>query len=134
VIGRGVDPGNSYAIAEFIFPNSPLGTALPAPAHVEAYAQGGLMFAVFVTVLLGIMIAAVARLRAAAGRSAVWHAFYIQSLVMLYYLTQTSIRGALWDSYGLYWSFIVSTRSRVARPVVSRDLDQSRLMAQRARA
>jgi hypothetical protein len=93
---------------------------MPAPAHVDAYAQGGLLFAAFVLTIVGMAIAAVAHLRTAAGRSGIHHALYIQGLVMLYYLTQVSLRGVLWDSYGIYWSAVtlaaLAILSRLARP------------------
>jgi hypothetical protein len=107
LFGRGPDPGNSFVIAQYMYPRSPLGSAMTAPAHVSAYAQGGLMYSIVMMIVIGLIVAGVSRLRGIAGSSSVWHAMYIQSLVMLYYLTQSSLRGAIWDSYGLYWSIVV---------------------------
>lgn len=126
MLGRGVDPGTSFSMAQFVYPRSPIGSAMTAPAHVEAYAQGGVLYAMTTIVVIALFIAGVARVRQLARRSAIWHAFYIQSLVMLYYLTQTSLRGVIWDSYGLYWSAlslgglaILSLKTQPSRPAVA---------------
>jgi len=80
--------------------------AAPAPAHLAAYVQGGLPFAVATLMLIGIAVAVVAR----AGRrleSSLSYGAYIGGLFFLYYLTQITLRGALITNYGLAWAAVV---------------------------
>jgi hypothetical protein len=102
--GFGVDPGGPFVVARYMYPDSFNAGAMAAPAHVQAYAEGGLLNAVAAIAVCGLLIAGVAMLYRASRNGAVWHALYIQGLVTLYYATQTSFRGLVWHSYGIYWS------------------------------
>jgi hypothetical protein len=77
--------------------------AAAAPAHVRAYAQGGLVLSLLTTVAVGAAIALVAQVKRRA-RGPLSFTLYIQSLVFLYYLTQVGLIDALLTSYGLIWS------------------------------
>ena len=77
---------------------------MAAPAHVQGYAEGGALYSMVCVAAVGVVIAAVSMLHRKARDGAIWHGLYIQGLVTLYYLTQTSFRGAAWHSYGLLWS------------------------------
>ncbi len=105
VTGGGADPGSPFVIARYMYPNALAGSAMAAPAHVQAYAEGGLMNAMLAIGALGILLAGVTRLARKSGESPIWHGLYIQGLVAIYYSTQTSFRGLIWHSYGVFWSF-----------------------------
>lgn len=94
----------------------------PAPAHVAAYAQGGMPIAVPTLIIIGIALALVA----AAGegvRNATSYAAYVAGLLFLYYLTQVTLRGALITNYGIAWAAVtllaLSTCSSLVRNAVS---------------
>jgi len=56
--------------------------------------------------VVGIAIWGVSLLERRSRHGAILHAFYVQGVVTLYYLTQTSFRGVIWHSYGLLWSAV----------------------------
>lgn len=106
ITGRGSDPGSPFIVARYMYPDSVAGSAMAAPAHVQAYAEGGLLYALGCVAAVGILIAAVSVLYRKSRQSAIAHGLYIQGLVSLYYATQASFRGVLWHSYGFYWSMV----------------------------
>lgn len=77
---------------------------MAAPAHVQGYAEGGVLNAMIGVVVVGLLVVGVALLRRKSSSGAIWHSLYIQGLVMLYYATQASFRGVIWHSFGLLWS------------------------------
>ena len=105
VTGTGADPGSPFVVARYMYPDALSGSAMAAPAHVQAYAEGGLLNAMLAVGALGVLLAAVAQLYRKSSRSSVWHGLYVQGLVAIYYSTQTSFRGLVWHSYGVVWSF-----------------------------
>ena len=79
--------------------------AAAAPAHVRAYAQAGVEYALLTLVV----IAAILKLTAAVRRrfrGPLTFALYMQMLVLLYYLSQVSLRDSLLSSYGFLWSLV----------------------------
>ena len=104
--GRGVDPGAPFIVSQFMYPGSIAGGAMAAPAHVQGYAEGGVLNAMLCVAMIGVLIAGVALLRRKSRSGAIWHALYIQGLVMLYFSTQGSFRGIVWHSYGFVWSLL----------------------------
>jgi hypothetical protein len=85
-----------------MYPTTP-GGAMAAPAHVQAYAEGGFINALAALAVVGLAIIGVAFLHRRSGRGALAHAAYVQGLVTVYYLTQVSLRGAVWHSFGILW-------------------------------
>jgi hypothetical protein len=104
--GHGLDPGSPFVVFRFMYPGLAVAGAMAAPAHVQAYAEGGALNSIICIVMVGALIVGVARLRRRAKSGAIWHALYIQGLVMLYYSTQASMRGVIWHGYGLQWSIL----------------------------
>ncbi|MFO1021004.1 MAG: hypothetical protein U0903_09940 [Planctomycetales bacterium] len=106
LIGIGEASRDNFDVFKYMYPQITwVEGATPGPAHVRAYSQGGEWFALFTLALIGFALKAVGSLR---GRinGPVSFAFYIQSLVFVYYLTQTSFREAILSCYGLFWAFI----------------------------
>jgi len=79
--------------------------SVAAPFQYRAYAQAGLFFALSNVVLVGLFICFFGWLykKKILGDAAVSHAFFAQSLIVLYYLSQTHIRDCIWSSYGIVW-------------------------------
>jgi hypothetical protein len=80
--------------------------AAAAPAHVKAYAQAGLAYSVVTVLIIGVAVSFVARLWQNI-RGPICFTFYLQSLVFLYYCTQTSLRESFVSCYGLIWTVFV---------------------------
>jgi hypothetical protein len=76
------------------------------PGHMKAYAQAGLIYSFITLVIVGFAVAFVARLRREIKGPASFTC-YVQSLVFLYYCTQTSVREAILSCYGLVWTIFV---------------------------
>ncbi|PYR40515.1 MAG: hypothetical protein DMF95_33340 [Acidobacteria bacterium] len=102
--GRGVDPGGPFVIARYMYPDGLSGGAMAAPAHVQGYAEGGVLYSMICVGVIGMLITAVSALSRKSRESAIWHAAYIQGLVAIYYSSQTSFRGIVWHSYGVFWA------------------------------
>lgn len=129
--GRGADPGSPFVVARFIWADAINGSAMAAPAHVQGYAEAGLVYSLICVATVGALIALVALLHRKSKEGALWHALYMQSLVGLYYSTQTSFRGAMWHSYGMYWSCLalllvgaISLKPVLTRTIAPRVLRQ----------
>jgi hypothetical protein len=79
--------------------------ATPAAAHMRAYAEGGVVYSLVMLVGIGFLLRAVTTFRQRVeGPFA--YALYMQALVFLYYLTQTSIREAVISCYGFFWAVV----------------------------
>lgn len=76
--------------------------AAAAASHLRAYTQGGVIWAMAVQVMISIFITFVGRLHKFIYNPIAF-AILVQSCLSLYYLTQTSLRGAFLESYGLIW-------------------------------
>lgn len=104
VFGIGEAPRDPLDVHEHIYPSVNIeGAAAPAAAHVRAYSQAGLPWALVTAVGIGIVVYFVARSRSKV-RGPLSFALNIQLLVLLYYLTQTSAVEAITSSYGLIWT------------------------------
>ncbi len=79
--------------------------AAPGPAHLRAYAQGGILFALVTLVLVGFVFKVIAALKHCISGPASF-ALYISSLFFLYYLTQTSFRESVLSCYGIFWGVV----------------------------
>jgi len=107
LVGLVPKPNENEVVFDYMYPDVHwVQGAAPAPAHLAAYAQGGMPFAVATLLLIGIAVAVVA----SAGRRlerALSYGAYIGGLLFLYYLTQITVRGALITNYGLAWAAVV---------------------------
>jgi hypothetical protein len=72
----------------------------PAAAHVSAFGEIGLGYALFVLMVVGISIGVMSRL-ARAGSGPVFAALGVAACIYAYYLTQVPLLGALSYSHGL---------------------------------
>jgi hypothetical protein len=101
LLGWGVTLDDNLRVFDYMYPDVIyVQGASTAAAHVRAYAQGGLLCALVVLVIIGYGTAWVSR-RWERELNPYSFAAQLQVLVTLYYLTQTSLRGALLESYGL---------------------------------
>lgn len=104
LIGMGEIASDNNVVFDYMYPAVDwVQGAAPGPAHVRAYGQGGLLFAL-VTLLfigLGIKMAGVLRRYIAGPLS---FSLYMASLVCMYFLTQTSAREAVLSCYGICWA------------------------------
>jgi hypothetical protein len=103
VIGLAPRPNENEIVFTYMYPQVTWAQgAAPAPAHVSAYAQAGLWFAVATLCVIGIFLAVLAKI----GKNIenpYRFAIYVQGLVLLYYLTQITLRGVLITNYGAVW-------------------------------
>jgi hypothetical protein len=79
--------------------------AAPAAAHVRAYSQAGMPFALVNLAIVGIVIKAAGGLRSRI-HGPISFALYLQLLIFLYFVTQTSLREAIISCYGIFWAVI----------------------------
>ena len=79
--------------------------AAPGPAHMRAYSQAGLPYALGTLVLIGFVIKGIGALRVR-NAGPISFAIYLQSLAFLYYLTQTSLRESIISCYGIFWAIV----------------------------
>jgi hypothetical protein len=99
-----LEPSHAQDIQQIMFLGYIQGGAMPAPAHINAYADFGNMTCLGYLLASGVMIAFVCTIFSRLRHHAIGHALAIQGLALLYYLSQVSVRGALWQSYGFKWS------------------------------
>lgn len=79
--------------------------AAPGPAHLRAYSQGGMLFALFTLVLIGLSFKLIVALRQNINGPATF-GIYMSSLTFLYFLTQTSLRESILSCYGIFWGVV----------------------------
>lgn len=120
LIGLGEPARDNLDVFRYMYPTVTfVDGAAPSPAHVRAYSQGGLLYAVVTLVLVGLCLRAITTLRKNAHRPLTF-AIYLESLVFLYYLTQTSMRESIISCYGIFWAVVaigaVWTFAGKARP------------------
>lgn len=79
--------------------------SVAAPFQFRAFAQAGLYFAIFNLILVSLFLRSLGWIYKTKllGNNSVTHAFFAQSLIVLYYLSQTHIKDCLWSSYGILW-------------------------------
>lgn len=124
LFGIGQPANDAVDMFAFMYPTIDwVAGAAPAPAHVRAYAEAGVPYSLLVTIVAGAVVAFAASLRRRVG-GAISFAFYLESLVMLYYLTQTSLRESIISCYGFFWTVVALAALAVAahfdRNVVAR--------------
>lgn len=102
-LGIGPRQAANLIVADRMFPmDTWVQGAVPAPAHVVAYAQGGLLWSLATMLLVGAMIAAFAGL-GRGQRNAFLGSAYIGTCLTCYNATQTDAVGVFLHSYGLRW-------------------------------
>lgn len=118
---RDADPAHPYTVGSIMYSQSDnvtLSPAIPAPSHVNAYADAGLLYSFFVLFLVGVLIVAIARFDRRMSRSPWGFALRIQAYVLLYFLTQTSVRSAVVQSYGINWSIVAGVALLAMHPQI----------------
>lgn len=101
--GIGPSAAPNLLVADRMFPaDTWVQGAIPAPAHVVAYAQAGVWFSLVTMVLVGAYIAAASGL-GRRHRSVVIRSAYIGACIGCYNATQTDAVGVVLHSYGLKW-------------------------------
>ena len=107
--GRAETP-TSWAslVGGFVFPSASVAVHTPAPAHVQAFADGGLLYAFFILVLIGAGIRAVGaiRERGHGHDSTLDRGFYVSACCTIYMTTQLTFFEALYGAYGVLWSLL----------------------------
>lgn len=118
LFGIGVTLSDTISVFEYMYPDVVwvVGHAAAA-AHVRAYSHGGMPAATLAIIWVAVIIifAKSFRIRHA---SALGFAMFIQLGITSYYLTQTSLRGALIESYGLRWVVIPIVLCVIAKVVL----------------
>ncbi len=105
-IGIGEGNTSSHIVIGYMYPQiEDIDGAAPAPAAVRAYSEAGPIYVVITQVLIGVCIKAIGCLRDR-FRGPLNFMIYVQALVFLYYLSQTSLRGAFTSCYGIGWAVI----------------------------
>lgn len=79
--------------------------AVAAPAHVRAFAQAGLPYALFALVVVGIVIAALASVRRWKN-DPYQFAIFTQAMLVAYYMSQTSVRAVLVESFSIVFGCV----------------------------
>ncbi len=79
--------------------------SVAAPFQFRAFAQAGFYFAIFNVILVSFFLSILGWIYKTEllGNHAITHAFFTQSLIVLYFLSQTHIKDCLWSSYGIIW-------------------------------
>lgn len=78
--------------------------AAAGSSHLRAYSQGGLFPSLLSLFFVLIFIRICAKLNKLSFGASI-HGLIIQAYITLYYMTQTSFRGAIIESYGIFWVF-----------------------------
>jgi hypothetical protein len=103
LIGLSARPDQPETVFNFMYPTVTWvqGTS-PAPAHVAAYSQAGMWFAVVTLVFIGWYLHFLSELRTTRD-SVFGYALFVEGLIAAYYLTQITVRDVLLTGYGLVW-------------------------------
>jgi len=106
LVGLGEPATDCFTVFNVMYPSVTwVQGAAAAPAHMRAYSQAGLLYAFITLVLIGFILKAISELRRRVN-GPISFALYVQSLVFLYYTTQTSLRESIISCYGIFWAFI----------------------------
>lgn len=116
LVGMGTPSDETWRVFTYMYPGYyEIDGACPAPAHVDAYAQGGLAYALVISLAIGAMIRWSAHLRMT-FRGPIGFALYMQSLMALYYVSQTSFRETIISCYGIFYAFVALIPLYALRP------------------
>jgi hypothetical protein len=102
-IGIGPEVPTNQVVANYMFPGDTwVQSAAPGPAHIVAYAQGGVAWSLVVMVLIGLLVGFTAASRRAA-HSALSFSAFVGACIACYYASQTDFSGVFQHSYGYFW-------------------------------
>jgi hypothetical protein len=119
LVGIGSAPDQTWRVFTYMYPGYfEVDGACPAPANVDAYAQAGLMYSIFISFLIGVLVRWSAELRTRI-RGPIGFALYMQSLMALYYVSQTSLRESVISCYGIFYAFVAIIPLYAVRSAVS---------------
>lgn len=105
-IGMGEVARDNLDVFNYMYPDITwVQGAAPGPAHLRAYSQGGVLFSIFTLILIGMSMKLIIAIRRTMNGPASF-ALYIECLVFLYYLTQTSLRESILSCYGIFWGIV----------------------------
>jgi hypothetical protein len=96
----------STLVGSFVFPSASIAVYTPAPAHVQAFADGGLLYAFFVLVLIGVGIRAAGAIVGSGRDSTLDRAFLMSACGTIYIATQVDLLEVLWGGAGIVWSLL----------------------------
>lgn len=106
LLGFGVTMRDNLVVFDYMYPGIYWTQGAAAGAsHIRAYSQGGIVWASIVVVIIWLFIRLLGRMHKSLS-GPLGFAVLVQAGVTLYYLTQTSLRGAVLESYGLIWGVI----------------------------
>jgi hypothetical protein len=94
-------------VGDFVFRQAQSDVWMPAPAHVEAFADDGLFYAFIVLVLIGVGIRLAGAIREGGRNSTLDRAFLLSACCTIYMTTQFDLSEALYSSWGILWSLSV---------------------------
>lgn len=101
--GIGPDVAANQVVANYMFPGeSWVQSAAPAPAHVMAYAQGGILWSVTTMFLIGALTGFASALGRVAHSPLACSAF-VGACMACYYTSQTEFAGSFQHSYGYFF-------------------------------
>lgn len=76
-----------------------------SPFQYRAFAQAGLLFSILNIIIVSFFIKFLGWVIKSNGLSdkSISHGFFTQSLIVLYFVSQTHIKDCIWSSYGVIW-------------------------------
>jgi hypothetical protein len=120
IIGIGKSSQASIIVFQYLYPGvQGLQGNCPAPAHIAAYAEAGIMYGLGILAVIGGMIRLVGGLIPGGDfrqASAVKFALFMVGVILSYYATQTAVRDILVSSYGIIWALFVLTPLSLMTP------------------
>jgi hypothetical protein len=119
LLGIGVSPIDNLQIFNQMYHVEVVQGSAAAAVHLRAYSHGGLHWAVFSLVVVALFIRLAGRV-AGGGLNPIKYAFMVQSGLTVYYFSQTSLRGALLESYGIRWAIVVLGLLVVSSQLITR--------------
>lgn len=103
ILGWGRMPNDNSVVWNYMYPNLPGGN-IAAPFQFVLYSQVGVIWAIFITIALGVVMGMVWQNFVLVRGSRIWRSL-IGSMFLIFsiYIAMDSIRGSLLASYGIIW-------------------------------
>lgn len=99
-------PDYNLLVSNLMWSGGAVQGAVPAPAVVSAYAEGGVVYSIVVCLVIAVVLALAGRLGRRGLEGPYRFAFFLALIQTAYYLTQVPLLGAFWQSYGLKWGVV----------------------------